>query len=312
MPPVSPNGAATEDNEFAFAGLPTGESAPTAVAPYMIGDFFAGQGQIVFRPFESPMQRSEFAAQIPAAGGTGRVKISDDNSVLPTDRVFFLYNYFDNAILVSSPTTHLLDVNRYTPGFEKTFWDGNGSLELRLPFASTQDSDIAIFGDGKNQDEEFGNLQATLKFLVWRNADWAVAAGLGFNTPTASDVRVFDDFSAQPALIIKNDALHVQPYVGFLYTPNDRLFVQMFVEFDVAANGNRVDLRDVGDIGTLYDQNLFQTDLQIGYWWYRDASASADHGHRADRRVSLHDDDPRREIHFRLWAVRPIHAGQPG
>ena len=36
------------------------------------------------------------------------------------------------------------DVRRYTPGFEKTFFDRNASIEFRFPFASTVSSDIGL------------------------------------------------------------------------------------------------------------------------------------------------------------------------
>jgi hypothetical protein len=245
----------------------------------MIGDFFAGNGQIVFLPkVTSGKPVPRVVGQLPAAGGTERAKISDDNSVFPEDRVFFLYNYFDNAILVPAPSPHVLDINRYTPGFEKTFFDRNASIELRIPFANTQNSDVYLAG-GKDEDVEFGNLEATLKFLIWRDSTWAFATGVGFNMPTAADTKVFPVAAAQPLaptqplFTIENDAFHVQPYFGALWTPDDRWFVQAFAQFDLDANGNHVNQLNVGDVGVLYDQDLFQVDIQAGFWWYRNPQA---------------------------------------
>jgi hypothetical protein len=269
--PPAPNRPA--DEEFALGGLPSTESGANAVAPYMIGDFFAGYGQIFLFSKDSANPGRQFIGQIPSAGGSGRAKITDDNSVLPEDRVFFLYDHFDNAILIPVPSPHALDVNRYTPGFEKTFFDRYASFELRIPFADTQNSDVFLGGDGREEATEFGNLEAVLKMLVWRDDAVAFGGGIGFNLPTAPGARIFEAEQSQPLFTIDNNAFHVQPFLGLLYTPSDRLFFQAFLQFDIDATGNHVEQRDVGRVGTLYDQNLLQTDLQLGYWWFRDPSA---------------------------------------
>ena len=81
----------------------------------------------------------------PTGGGVvGQTRISDDNSPLPRDRVLFNYDYFDGTPL----TPNGLDVHRMEAGFEKTFFDGWTSVELRLPFASSLSSDIASDGVG--------------------------------------------------------------------------------------------------------------------------------------------------------------------
>jgi hypothetical protein len=237
----------------------------------MIGDFFAGNGQIIFMPKLGPSAGGSALAPIPSAAG--RAKISDDNCVLPVDRVFFLYDHFDNAILFESPVVHALDVNRYTPGFEKTFLDGNASIELRIPFADTQNNDVFLRGDGMEEATEFGDMVLVLKGLAYRDAALAFGGGVGFGLPTAPDSRIFVDSQAPPLFTIKNGAFHVIPFLGLLYTPSDRLFFQTFLEFDIDTTGNHVEQLDVGRIGTLRDQNLLQTDLQLGYWWYRNPSA---------------------------------------
>ena len=268
-PPAEP----PADAELAFRGLPTAESATSAVAPYMIGDFFAGYGQIFLFSKDSANPGRQLVGQIPSAGCSGRAKISDDNSVLPEDRVFFLYDHFDNAILIPAPSPHALDVNRYTPGFEKTFFDRYASFELRVPFADAQNSDVFLRGDGREEATEFGNLEAVLKALLWRDDTVAFGGGIGFNLPTAPGARIFVAEQSQPLFTIDNNAFQVQPFLGLLYTPSDRLFFQAFLQFDIDATGNHIEQRDVGRVGTLYDQNLLQTDLQLGYWWFRDPSA---------------------------------------
>ena len=86
LPPVAPNRPAAEDSEFASADLQTAESTTYAVAPYMIGDFFVGNGQIIFFSKIASNPGRRLVGQIPSAGGSTRVKISDDNSVIPAAR----------------------------------------------------------------------------------------------------------------------------------------------------------------------------------------------------------------------------------
>jgi hypothetical protein len=270
--PPAPNRA--DDDELAFRGLPTAESAANAISPYMIGDFFAGNGQIVFMSKYGAANGGKIVlGEIPSAGGSGRAKISDDNSVLPQDRVFFLFDHFDNAILIPTPTPHALNVNRYTPGFEKTFFDRNASFELRIPVLDTQNSDLFLGGDGREEATEFGNLEAVLKALAWHDDVVTFGGGIGFNLPTAPDARIFDADRTKPLFTIDNGAFHVQPFIGLLYTPSDRLFFQTFLQFDLDATGNHVEQLGVGRVGTLRDQDLLQTDMQLGYWWIRDPSA---------------------------------------
>ncbi|HEY2149019.1 MAG TPA: hypothetical protein VGH32_13855, partial [Pirellulales bacterium] len=257
--------------EFAFGGPQTAESMTSAVAPYMIGDFFLCNGQIIFVAKGAAAGLGTFQAPIPCAAG--RAKISDDNCVLPVDRVSFLGDHFDNAIQLTTPTVHALDVNRYTPGFEKTFLDGNASLELRIPFADTQNSDLFLDNSGREEATEFGDMVLVLKALAYRDATVAFGGGVGFVLPTAPDARIFTDGQSQPLFTIDNSAFHLQPFLALLYTPSDRLFFQTFIEFDLDTTGNHVEQLDVGRIGTLHDQDLFQADLQLGYWWYRDPTA---------------------------------------
>jgi hypothetical protein len=274
-PPSVPPTPSTNNSEFAFSGLSDVTAPTNGDAPYMIGDFFIGSGQIVFvgKPDSAVNLNTGVVGQVPSAGGSGRAKISDDNSVFPEDRVFFFYNYYDNAILIPSPSPHALDVNRYTPGFEKTFWDRNASFEMRIPFAGTQASDVNLAG-GKDEDLEFGDLEMVLKVLLWRGDYFAAAGGLGFNAPTAAPVHVFFDSSSTPLFTIDNDSFHLLPYFGVLYTPSENLWVQTFVQFDIDTNGNEVKLPiPNGDVGTLRDQNLLQVDVQAGVWLWRDTSA---------------------------------------
>ena len=66
-------------------------------------------------------------------GVVGQVKLAEGFSPIPQDRVYFNYSYFNQVPLSASG----VNVNRFTPGFEKTFWDRLASVEFRTPMAST-------------------------------------------------------------------------------------------------------------------------------------------------------------------------------
>lgn len=208
---------------------------------------------------------------VPSPGGggaVGRVKIAENTSPIPRDRVFFSYSLFHNVPFNSRDP----DVNRYTPGFEKTFWNGRGSVELRTPFASTLDSNLVAGEITNGSNTEFGDATGILKLLLWNNDDWAFAGGLGVNAPTADDVVVSLP-NGRPLIAIDNDAFHLQPFLGILWTPSDRFFAQGFAQVDVDIDGNPVwaDLQGQGleRLGRLKDSTLMIADLGIGYWIYR-------------------------------------------
>lgn len=223
--------------------------------------------------FEYMFRPDAVIVNVPSPGGggaVGRVKIAENNSPIPRDRVFFNYSLFHNVPLTSQGP----EVNRYTPGFEKTFWNGNASVELRVPFASTLDSNL-VAGVTNGSNTEFGNATGILKLLLWSNDNWAFAGGLGVNAPTADDVVVSLP-NGRPLIAINNDAFHLQPFLGLLWTPSDRFFAQGFAQVDVDIDGNPVwaDLQNLGleRFGRLKDATLMIADVGIGYWIYRGAS----------------------------------------
>lgn len=250
-----------------FAGLGS-ESLAINDAPYVVGDAFAGGSSILFVTLSS----QQVVGVLPNGGGTRRVKIADNNSPMPRDRVFFAYNDFNNAIPLVTPNgTSLMGVDRYTPGFEKTFWDGLGSFELITPVAYTQNTNVDLNGLGPAKHTEFGNLSMALKFLAWRRDDLIVAGGLGLNLPTAPNAVI--SRGNQQLFTVQNQATHVLPYAAALWTPTDRTYVQGFLQVDVAANGDTVDVPYASSAGSLTEQTLLYADLSMGYWLFNNPDA---------------------------------------
>lgn len=204
----------------------------------------------------------------PSAGGSvGRMKITENTSPVPRDRVFFNYSYFNGVPLSANG----VDVNRFTPGFEKTFFNGRSSFELRAPFASTLSNTIYTDGVTNDSSTEFGNLTMYLKQLVYTSETLAISGGLGVAVPTAGDVHV-RTVAGQELVRIENESVHLLPFVGSLYAPNDRLFVQQFLQFDCDTNGNPVQVAGptgaLVDAGRANDTTFLFYSLSAGYWMY--------------------------------------------
>lgn len=202
----------------------------------------------------------------PSGGGVvGRPKISEDANPLPRDRFIFNYDYFNSAAL----TPNGIDVNRFVVGFEKTFFDNMTSIEVRLPFASTLDSTNGLGSESRNT--ELGNLRITPRGLLYRSDSLAVGAGLGIYLPTASDTH-FRGFNGSDLVRIDNRTVILTPYLGTLWTPNNRFFSQAWIACDFDPSGNPVSINADGNglrnIGRIREASYFQADLQLGYWVY--------------------------------------------
>jgi hypothetical protein len=202
----------------------------------------------------------------PGTGVVGRVKLAENVSPLPNDRVFLSYSHFQNVPLRPNG----IDVDRYVAGFEKTTLDGMASAEFRFPFASTQSPDIVADGVTSNEELVFGNMSVIVKALLHAGDTTAVSAGLQVALPTADDITVSTPAGTQIAFI-DNEAVHLMPYVGGLFTPNDTFFAQAFVQVDIDPNGNPVRIFGA-DAGRIHDTNFMYIDASVGQWLYRSRS----------------------------------------
>ncbi len=204
----------------------------------------------------------------PSVGGAvGRLKIAENTSPMPRDRVFFNYSYFQNVPL----TQNGININRFTPGFEKTIQDGTASIEVRTPFATTLSSNVSATGVSDGEQLEFGDISLTYKSLFYRDDTLAISGGMQVGLPTADPVNI--NLSNGTTIVkIKNQTVHLMPFMGILFTPDDRLFAQGFLQFDVAANGNDVlanlDLTKLQRVGAVQDSTYAYLDMSVGYWAY--------------------------------------------
>ncbi|MDV6030448.1 MAG: hypothetical protein F9B45_10140 [Phycisphaera sp. RhM] len=234
-----------------------------ARTPEFFGDNFVGGDSIV------DTGTSIIRNDVPLAASSRRAKIADHNKAYPVDRAFVNYHHFSAAQNVRRAGARLDEnaVDRFTVGFEKTYDRGRSSVEFRLPFAerfTIDDPDYRLVGGN------VGNLAIIFKRLIHQTQTRAIAVGIGFDTPTGSDVRgelpLRDiDFT------VSNNSIHLLPYIGVVGAPGD-LFYHMSFQLDVPINGNSIETDTAGLIerGVLDETSYFYFDLSAGYWFFRD------------------------------------------
>jgi hypothetical protein len=225
-------------------------------------------------------------------------------------------------------TTKKYDVEDYTFTGEKTFLDKQMSVELRVPFGHTLshnlnlsvadissrgrdndgDSDASILQTvptpGKtlgSDDTEFGNMTLILKGVLYQTDRFLVSGGASLGIPTAQDnrVRVIDylgdvsdndvEIQRERLFHIHNDTWALSPFLAFLAVPNDRFFVQGFMQVDFPLNKSRIDYFEGPLINTepaelqfgsltatdhIREQTLLQTDIGTGFWLVRNRGDS--------------------------------------
>ena len=274
-------------NPFANRGNAQNSSpylARLSRAPDMYGDFFqpVGVSLDLARYINSGLPTGEIGSgidsvlegQVPLGGGMRRFK-NEQTRALPTDRVFATYNHFHNAVELKSfdPTTGGVQsdashIDQYTIGVEKTFDDGNWSLELRMPFSGGADASVPSF---QFNSDGVGNLSLTLKRLLYIDESLAVAAGIATTAPTGSNANIFIPI-LQTRITVENDSVHLLPYIAAQFTPDENWFFHSFAQIDVAANPNGISLSVPGAPtrgGSLSEQTLMYLDASAGYWWFR-------------------------------------------
>lgn len=241
----------------------------SSIAPNMVGDLF-GTGH----PYTGLVGGIDPISSLPSGGNlgaapgasVGRMKLTENTSPIPRDRVFVNYSFFNNTPVGAGGQ----DVSRITPGIEKTFLDGNASIEVRTPFAATLDSTSVSGAAGTIVDTnnaEFGNMTIYLKGLLFDTETFALSAGLGVALPTAKDVRVYDPAGTM-LVNVQNQSTHLLPFLGALYTPNERLFVQSMLQFDFDTTGNLASINNGALVTTAHDANYVFVSASTGYWVY--------------------------------------------
>ncbi len=243
-PPLSfEGGPAVRGESFAFA------------TPNMQGDQL-GIPAIAFGPrgsprFPPPPGQVSGAAVVPSLRS---FKCSENDSPFPRDRVYFMFNYYDevNEAVNRRFGSDLenLRVHREHIGVEKTFLDGDMSLGFRLPFNGLR-VDSRVPGLAA-EEYDVGDLTVILKAALWgdREAGHVLAAGLAVTAPTGPD-----RFAGYSGLSAPIHTTVLQPFLGGVRTFGN-FFIHGYSALDIPMNSS--------------DVTMWYNDLGIGYFLYRD------------------------------------------
>jgi hypothetical protein len=165
----------------------------------------------------------------------GGFKIADNESPRPTDRVFVTYNYYNSLTTFGGPT---FDLHREMIGFEKTFFDGNASIGMRLPF-------LQLDGLSGVDSTDVGDLSVIFKwaFLNDLSTGNVLSGGIVVTIPTGDDIQTVNGGTIHDTLL--------QPYVGGIWNCGDFYF-HGFSSIVVPTVSR--------------DMTFLSNDFGIGYW----------------------------------------------
>jgi len=230
-----------------------GETVALA-APNMIGDLLvpSGSSRLVFVT-TSPTATATRSFRIPSA--SHGFKMANNESPRPQNRVFFNFNYFNdvegrvNRQLGSDIGTEKVYMETF--GFEKTFLDGNASLEMRLPLNTLTASGSRTPGLGGNFTD-IGNLTVVFKGVLWADnlTGNLISGGLAVTVPTGPN-----SFAGSGATVGTFQDTVLQPYLGYIWTRGN-FFFHGFSALDIPTDPN--------------DVTLLYNDLGVGYFLKRE------------------------------------------
>ena len=196
----------------------------------------------------STFEADQTCVHLPQGGGASRAKIAENSAALPRDRFIFNYNHFHNAVdsQLTNGTNTFNDssnVDRFTLGFERTFFSSLCSIDLRIPLSANNDISTSNFS---RNGSELGNLAVSMKCLLTSSETSALAGGITCDFPTgeSSSVRINGD-TAPLMFSATNEAFHLAPFLGFLFAQGENITHQGFLQVNVPAGSNRLRISDI-------------------------------------------------------------------
>jgi hypothetical protein len=182
------------------------------------------------------------------------VKISENQSPIPTDRILYDFNYFNNVNYAInqrflSPISNI-GIYRHILGFEKTIFGPNASFGVRFPI-NTITADSPIPGIGGNSTA----INTTNVFFKWafyrddeRKRLFSTGMSIGIPTGPArfAGASYLDPFNVAT----------LQPFLGSLFY-GERWFFQGFSFLEIPMDKNA--------------PTILFNDYALGYYIYKDA-----------------------------------------
>lgn len=208
----------------------------------------------------------------------GTLHIADNNSPIPTDRVYFSFQHFHNAIQSElalgsqlAPTASH-DLNLFTIGLEKTFFDEMTSIDLRLPMVSTNAPGLGVNNPGAFEPGTLAGIGLILKAIAWQNDEMLFSGGLGMNFATgAAQTQVF---TATESYRIDRDGTVFTPFFGFASALTERGFFQTFCQLNLptVADTLTVTSESGSSTSSIMQQDTLTFNLSKGYWIWQEPS----------------------------------------
>jgi hypothetical protein len=263
-------GTGAADSGTGAPGLGTDVSGQAASQLTVFGDLSPLQA-VSNIPGKPPVGRFAARGAAPPSFVKG-FKIADNQSVLPVDRIYYDFNFFDN---VNQPVNQRLQngiqrvqIYRQLLGGEKTFLDGQASIGVRVPI-NTITADSPTGGVSTPTRTAINNFNVYTKYLFYSDTATKTfaAGGLAITIPTGPQ-----NFAGASYVQNYNNP-ELQPYIGFQKTW-DRLYFLGFEAVNVPLNTH--------DVTTLYN------DYALGYFVYR----------TQDRRDLIQGIAPTFEVHI--------------
>lgn len=225
------------DLDSALAGPLSPATGPRG-APHMIGDFLGtmfsvNQGPAILG-FRSYRVGGLMDQPVLAPTAVRNFKVAENQCTLPIDRVYSDYVYFND--LGSNSDTQL---ERYIFGFERTFFEGNASFGLRVPFNVVEPglidngaSEIGNFGVGKVRQGDIGDLTGIFKLLLSEDLSTgnAWSGGVAVTAPTGPNTVADVDEVFIPQ--IEHNGT-IQPFFAHLRFLGNGWFMQYFLAADI-------------------------------------------------------------------------------
>ena len=226
---------------------------PSALRIYQAGQ--AGLPPPFPPPKPPPVPRARGATMV--VPSVRAVKISENQSPRPQDRVYYTINYFQGVndqvnSRLQAPIGYT-QIFRNIFGFEKTFLDGQVSLGFRMPVdtVTAASSVPKQFGNYGGTSTAVGDISIYAKYILLENRENGnlLSGGLALGVPTGPG-----KFAGLNSFASITNTTSFQPFLGYILN-SGRWYLHGFLAVDVPANSQ--------------DVTLIYNDVGIGYYLLR-------------------------------------------
>ncbi|WP_230262767.1 hypothetical protein [Stieleria sp. JC731] len=167
-------------------------------------------------------------------------RISENNSVIPQDRIGMQFNrladvHMGNVLHGVGPgqfsVQRYKNLQEYRLTIERSFHANQCSWEIIAPIYRTSDNHIIGIDEilrGPDRSVELGEFTVGLKSLLWYSHNTAWSAGLRIEAPTTRDIRI-GTAANSPQTLIEKEAWYFTPWIGGQWNSSSDWYVTSFL-----------------------------------------------------------------------------------